>query len=160
MSEYDKEYFKDKMFFMWGKKGHPKSACKAKMTKDDSSTWSSKSSMSSALSSKKKSKIMLTISKGFKTMGKAMSQIHKEELDISSNESSMEHSHAQSGRMQGERHSFATSRFTLKHQLLLDSQSSDHVFFNLEYVIDIRGAAWQLQLKQRWKVAYWKNCKL
>ncbi len=37
-SEYDKEYFKDKMFFMWGKKGHPKSACKAKMTKDDSST--------------------------------------------------------------------------------------------------------------------------
>jgi hypothetical protein len=103
---------------------------------------------------------MLTISKGFKTMGKAKSQIHKKELDISSNESSMEHSHAQSRRMQGERYSFATSRLTLKHQLLLDSQSSVHVFFNLEYVIDVRGAAWQLQLKQRWKVAYWKNCKL
>ncbi len=42
LSEYDKEYFKDKMCFRCGKMGHLKSACKAKLTKDDSSTWSSK----------------------------------------------------------------------------------------------------------------------
>ena len=100
---------------------------------------------------------MPTISKGFKTMGKAMSQIHKEELVISSNESSVEHSHFQSGRMQGGRYSFATSRLTLKHQLLLDNQSSIHVFCNPEHVTDIRGAVGQTVEEQQGKLTLEKN---
>jgi hypothetical protein len=36
--EYNKEYFKDKMCFRCGKKGHPKSTCTAKLTSDDESS--------------------------------------------------------------------------------------------------------------------------
>ena len=76
VTEYDKEYFKDKMCFRCGKLGNPKSACKAKPIEDDDvSTKSSKSSKSGKSTSPRKDKVMSVLSKGFKTMGKAMSQI-------------------------------------------------------------------------------------
>ena len=160
-TEYDKEYFKDKMCFRCGKLGHPKSACKAKPTEDDDvSTKSLRSSKSAKSSSPSKDKkVMSAIGKGFRTMGKAMSQIHEEDdSDISDDDS--EQSHAQicdasalvfmtkmEQRTTGPKYSFATTKVKMSDHLLLDNQSSVHVFCNPEYVSDIRAAAWEMQLK-------------
>jgi hypothetical protein len=52
--EYDKEFYKDKDCFRWGKKGHPKAACTVKMVPADEEkstkpALSSKSASSKAL---------------------------------------------------------------------------------------------------------------
>ena len=158
-AEYNKEHFKDKMCFRCGKLGHPKSACKAKPFEDDDmSTKSPKSIKSGKSASPSKDKVMSALSKGFKTMGKAMSQIHEEgESDISDSES--EQSHAQicnvnaflfmnkTDSRQGSKYAFATSKMKMSDHLLLDNQSSVHVFCNPEYVSNIRKAAWVMQLR-------------
>ncbi len=160
-AEYNKEYFKDKMCFRCRKLGHPKAACKAKPVEDDNvstkSSKSTKSTKSGKSASPRKDKVMSALSKGFKTMGKAMSQIHQEgDYDFSDNES--EQSHAQicnvsaylfmneTDLRQGS-NAFASNRLKMSDTLLLDNQSSVHVFCNPEYVSNIRKAAWKMQLR-------------
>ncbi len=159
-SEYDKEYFKDKMCFRCGKKGHPKSACTEKMAKDNESSRCNKSSKSSkSTSNNKDKKIMARLSKGFKMMGKAMSQIH-EDSNISSDKGSTEHSHftmaavcgtaftsESVSAVQGKKYLFAAARLSLRNHVLLDNQSSVHVMCNPEFVMNIRVAAGEMQLK-------------
>jgi hypothetical protein len=88
------------MFPMW-KKGHPKAACTVKMVPadEDKSTKpasSTKSASSKALS-KEVGKMLSLINNAFKTMGNALSQVHKEIGTLADDESFEERFHAQIG---------------------------------------------------------------
>jgi hypothetical protein len=100
--KYDKEFYKDKDCFRCRKKGHPKAACtvvrmvpadEEKSTKPASST---KSALSKA-SLREVGKMLSSINNAFKTMGKALSQVHKEIGTLADDESFEEQSHAQIG---------------------------------------------------------------
>ena len=94
-------------------------------------------------------------------MGKAMNQTHKDTSDISNNNSTAtEQSHEQVGEVIGfslwishyklweEVVFLCYNQAKLNNQLLLvDNQSSICVFYNSDYVSDIRYVAWEMQLK-------------
>ena len=145
------------MCFRCGKLGHPKLACTAKPVEDDDvSTKSNKSSKSKKSTKSGRSatsnddKVMSAISKGFKTMGKAMSQIHQDgDYDLSDSKS--EQSHAQicdvSAYLFMNKTESRATKLKMSDTLLLDNQSSIHVFCNPDYVSDVRNAAWKMQLR-------------
>ncbi len=96
--EYDKEFYKDKDCFRCGKKGHPKAACAVKMVPADeeksTKPASSTKSASSKASSKEVGKTLSLINNAFKTMGKALSQVHEETGTLADDESFEEQPHA------------------------------------------------------------------
>lgn len=140
--DYDKEYWKDRQCYRCGKKGHPASACKIKPLSDDDDK--SCKSTKSKKSSSDVGKMLTTINKQFKTMGKAMTQLHEEIADYD-DDSIEEQSHVQLGcsnvfQQTEQRFSFATAKLLLKEHLLLDNQSSVHVFCNPNFVENVRTA--------------------
>ncbi len=150
--KYNKEFYKDKDCFQCGKKGHPKVACTVKMVPADEEestkpALSTKSASSKALS-KEVGKTLSLINNVFKTMGKALSQVHKEIGTLADDESFEEQSHAQVGMvMCGKKgYSFATGKFSMRNHLLLDNQSLVHVFCNPQFVSNVRSAGRQLKL--------------
>jgi hypothetical protein len=150
--EYDKEFYKDKDCFRCGKKGHPKAACTVKkIPADEEKSTKPASSTKSALSKallKEVGKTLSLINNAFKTMGKALSQVHEDIGTLHDDESFEEQSHAQiSMVMCGKKsYSFATGKFSMRNHLLLDNQSLVHVFCNPQYVTDVSSAERQLQL--------------
>jgi hypothetical protein len=152
--EFDKEFYKDKECFRCGKKGHPKAACTVKMTPadDENKSKSPKSikSSSSSISSKLDiSKVFGEMNKTLKTFGKALSQVSEVVDNFSDNASIGAQSHAQVGRIGlGNRgYAFASRSLSLRDYVLLDNQSSVHVFCNPELVGDVRKAARHLELE-------------
>ncbi len=150
--EYDKEFYKDKDCFQCGKKGHPMAACTVKMVpaNEEKSTKpaSSTKSASSKTLSKEFGKTLSSINNAFKTMGKALSQVHEEIGTLADDESFEEQSHAQIGMVMCGKtsYSFATGKFSMRNHLLLDNQSSVHVFCNPQFVTNVRSAERQLML--------------
>jgi hypothetical protein len=133
-----------------GKLGHPKAACTVKMVPADEETKSTKSSSTKSSSSSSKidmGKVFSSINSTFKIMGKAMSQV-SEELAAYGNEDSIgAQSHALVGVIKGwSSYTFANGSSKMKEFLLLDNQSSDHVFCKPEFVNNIRAAVKQLSL--------------
>jgi hypothetical protein len=106
---------------------------------------SSTKSASSKASSEEVGKMLSLINNAFKTMGKALSQVHEEIGTLADDEKS----HAQIGMVMcgKKRYSFATGKFSMRNHLLLDNQSSVHVFCNPHFVSNVRSAERQLQLK-------------
>jgi hypothetical protein len=145
--EYDKDFYKDKEFFRCGKKGHPKAACTVKMVAADDDKSTKLSPSKGPL--KEVGKTLSLINNAFKTMGKALSQVHEEIGNIADGESFGEQSHAQVGMLdQGmQKYSFATRKSSLRNHILLDNQSSVHVFCNQYIVSNIWPAKRNLQLK-------------
>ena len=88
------------------------------------------------------------INNAFKTMGKALSQVHKEIGTLADDESFEEQSHAQIGMVMCSKtsYSFATGKFSMRNHLLLDNQSLVHVFCNSQFVSNVRSAERQLKL--------------
>jgi hypothetical protein len=134
------------------KKRHPKAACTVKMVPADEEkstkpALSSKSAFSKALS-KEVGKMLSLINNAFKTMGKALSQVHKEIGTLHDDQSFEEQSHAQiSMVMCGTKsYSFATGKFSMRNHLLLDNQSLVHVLCNPQFISNVRSAERQLQL--------------
>jgi hypothetical protein len=89
--EFDKEFYKDKDCFRCGNKGHPKAACTVKMVPADEEkstkpALSTKSALSTTLS-KEVDKMLSVINIAFKTMGKALSQVHEEIGTLADDES-------------------------------------------------------------------------
>jgi hypothetical protein len=148
--KYDKEKYKDLACFRCGKLGHPKAACTVKMVPADEETKSTKSSSTKGSSSSSTSdmgKMFLSINKTFKTMGKAMSQVSEEISAFGDEDSIGAQSHALVGVINGRiSYAFANGSSKMKEFLLLDNQSSDHVFFNPEFVNNIRAAGKELSL--------------
>ena len=147
--EFNKEFYKDKECFRCGKKGHPKKACTAKLTATDDDK-SVKSSTSKSGSSSGMAKIVGTMNKTIKQLGKAMSQV-SEEYTLSDDDSIGAQSHAQVGRLKSDGgtsgHAFASQSSSLKRHVLLDNQSSEHVFCDPNLVGNIRKAGRQLNLE-------------
>ncbi len=150
--KYDKEFYKDKDYFRCGKKGHPKVACTVKMVPADEEKSTKPASSTKLVSSKTLSKevgkTLSLINNAFKTIGKALSQVHEEIGTLADDESFEEQSHAQiSMVMCGKTsYSFATGKFSMKNHLLLDNQSLVHVFCNPQFVSNVRSAERQLKL--------------
>ena len=88
------------------------------------------------------------INNAFKTMGKALSQVHEEIGTLAKDESFEKQSHAQIGMvMCGKKsYSLATGKFSMRNHLLLDNQSSVHMFCNPQFVSNVRSAERQLKL--------------
>ncbi len=88
------------------------------------------------------------INNAFKTMGKALSQVHEEIGTLADDESFEEQSHAQIGMVMCGKtsYSFATGKFSMRNHLLLDSQSLVHVFCNPQFVSNVRSVERQLKL--------------
>ena len=88
------------------------------------------------------------INNAFKTMGKALSQVHEEIGTLADDESFEEQSHAQIGMVMCGKtsYSFVTGKFSMRNQLLLGNQSSVHVFFNPQFVSNVSSAERQLKL--------------
>jgi hypothetical protein len=88
------------------------------------------------------------INNSFKTMGKALSQVHTEIGTLADDESFEEHSHAQIGMIMCGKtnYSFASGKFSMRNHLLLDNQSSVHVFCNPQFVFNVRSAERKLKL--------------
>ena len=155
--EFDKEFYKDKECFRCGKKGHPKAACTVKLTPaddDEKSTKSDKSSKSKGSSSKGSSKSDIgkmfgDMNKTIKTFGKAMSQVSEEYEFLGDDASIGAQSHAQVGRigLGNREYAFASQSQSLRGQVLLDNQSSVHVFCNRDMVGNIRKAKRTLELE-------------
>jgi hypothetical protein len=152
--EFDKEFYKDKECFRCGKKGHPKAACTVKITPADDENKSkspkSNKSASSLISSKSDiSKLFGEMNKTLKTFGKALSQV-SEVVDNLSDEASIgAQSHAQVGCIGLENcgYAFASQYLSLRDYVLLDNQSSVHVFCNPKLVGNVRKAARHLELE-------------
>jgi hypothetical protein len=108
---------------------------------------STKSASSKTLS-KEVGKMLSLINNAFKTMGKALSQVHEEIGILADDESFEEQSHAQIGMVMCgiTSNSFAPGKFTMRNHLLLDNQSSVHVFCNPQFVSNMRSAERQLKL--------------
>ena len=143
--EFDKDFYKDKECFRCGKKGHPKAACTVKLNKTADDEKSSKSSTSSkgSGSSADMKKVFGAMDKSLKTFGKAMSQISEDyEILINDDDSIGAQSHAQVGSF-----SFAVRTDSLRDFILLDNQSSSHVFCNRDLVSDIRRGQRRLSLE-------------
>ena len=151
--EFDKEFYKDKECFRCGKKGHPKAACTVKMTPADdeskSKAKSNKSSSSSVLSKLDSSKMFGDMNKTLKTFGKALSQVSEVVDNLSDDASIGAQSHAQVGRvgLGNCGYAFALQSLSLRDYVLLDNQSSVHVFCNPEFVGNVRKAGRQLELE-------------
>jgi hypothetical protein len=136
---------------MW-KKGHPKAACTVKMVPADEEkstkpALSSKSASIKALS-KEVGKMLSLINNAFKTMGKALSQVHEEIGTLADDESFEEQSHAQIGMVMCDKtsYSFATGKFSMRNHHLLDNQSLVHVFCNPQFVSNVRFTERKLKL--------------
>jgi hypothetical protein len=88
------------------------------------------------------------INNAFKTMGKALSQVHEEIGTLADDEDFKEQSHAQIGMVLCGRqsYSFATGKFSMRNHLLLDNQSSLHVFCNPQSVSNVRSSGRKLKL--------------
>jgi hypothetical protein len=146
--EFDKDFYKDRVCFRCGKMGHPKAACTVKIVAadNDKSTKSSASKVSSLTGSKVDvGKMFTSINKTFKTMGKAMSQVSEEIGTFADNGSLGAQSHALVD--WDSIYMFAIGTSMMRECLLLDNQSSVHVFCNREYVDNIRAAERELSLK-------------
>jgi hypothetical protein len=149
--EYHKEFYKDKDCFQCGKKGHPKAACTVKMVPaDEAKSTKPASSTKSELSKALLKEVGITLSSinnAFKTIGKALSQVHNEIGTLADDESFKEQSHNQIGMVMcgSKSYSFATSKFSMRNHLLLNNQSSVHVFCNPQFVSNVRSAERQLQ---------------
>jgi hypothetical protein len=125
--EYNKEFYKDKNCFRCGKKGHPKAACTVKMVlvdeeKSTKPALSTKSESSKTLL-KEVGKTLSSINNAFKTMGKALSQVHEEIGTLADDESFEKQSHAQIIMVMCVKtsYSFATGKFSMRNHLLLDN---------------------------------------
>ncbi len=147
--EYDKEFYRDRECFHCGKKGHPKAACTVKMiaADNDESTKSTASKISTSTkgSTADVGKMFTLISKTFKTMGKAMSQVSEEIGAFADDDSIGAQSHALVD--QNSSYAFAIGTAMMREFLLLDNQSLVHVFCNPEYVDNIRAAERELSLQ-------------
>jgi len=153
--EFDKEFYKDNECFHCGKKGHPKAACTVKMVvaDDNKSTKTSSSKISSMTgASGDVGKMLTSINKTFKTMGKAMSQVSEEIGAFGEEDTIGAQSHAlvcmnsYHANSQG-CYVFANGTAIMRECLLLDNQSSVHVFCNREYVDNIRATERKLSLQ-------------
>ena len=114
---------------------------------DEKLIQSTKSGSSKGLE-KEVGKLLLSINNAFKTMGKALSQVHEEFGALEDNESLEEHSHAQLSKVvSGTNYSFATSKLSMRNYIMLDNQSLVHVFCNPQFVTNVREAVRQLILK-------------
>jgi hypothetical protein len=115
-----------------------------KSTKPASSTKSA----SSKTSLKEVGKTLSLINNAFKTMGKALIQVHEEIGTLADDESFEEQSRAQIGMVMCSKtsYSFATGKFSMRNHLLLDNQSLVHVFCNPQFVSNVRSAERQLKL--------------
>ena len=116
------------------------------------STKSTKSSTSKGSSSKGSSKSDIgkmfgEMNNTIKTFGKAMSQVSKEFEHLDDNESIGAQSHAQVAVLGNRGYAFASQSKSLRGQVLLDNQSSVHVFCNQDMVGNIRKAERQLELE-------------
>jgi hypothetical protein len=105
-------------------------------------------SASSKASSKEVGKRLFLINNAFKTMVKALSQVHKEIGTLADDESFEEQSHAQIGMVMCGKisYSFATGKFSMRNHLLLDNQSLVHMFCNPQFVSNVRSAERTLKL--------------
>jgi hypothetical protein len=148
--EFDKDFYKDKKCHCCGRLGHPKAACTVKMVPaddDKKSVRSTKSGSSKGLA-KDVGKTLSSINNAIKTMGKALSQVHKEFGALEDDESLEEQSHAQLGTVvSGTNYLFATSKLSMRDCILLDNQSLVHVFCNPQFVTNVREEARQLLIK-------------
>ena len=146
---FDKDFYKDKECFRCGKKGHPKSACTVKLTAADDDKSVRSSSSKGSGSSSDMAKMVGAMNKTIKHLGKAMSQV-SEEFNHDDDDSIGAQSHAQVGRIEsnGSRgHAFAFRSTSLKGHVLLDNQSSEHVFCDPDLVVNIRKGDRQLRLE-------------
>jgi hypothetical protein len=135
--EFDKEFYKDKECYRCGKKGHPKAGCTVKLVAadNDKSTKSSASKVSVLTGSTADvGKMFTLINKTFKTMGKAMSQVSK--VGAFADDGSIgaqSHAHyASFSKLENhaKNYAFAIGADIMRECLLLDNQSSVHVFCN------------------------------
>ena len=118
-------YWKDEECYKCGKKGHPATACTAKVVASDDDKKSTKSSKSF------KSASFAAIQKSMKSMGKSMTQLS--ESANFDNKQFDEQSHAQLGTVDANmpgvksEYLFAAKReLLLMYHLLLDKQSLVH----------------------------------
>ena len=116
---------------------------------DDDKSSKLSSSKGSGVSSDM-GKMLSSMNKSLKTFGKAMSQVAEKYETIGDDSSTGAQSHAQVSNIKYEDCGYAFVMGTLiwRNQILLDSQSSVHVFCNPNFVSDIRSAGMQLQLKR------------
>ncbi len=130
--EYDREKYKDLACFRCGKLGHPKAACTVKMVPADEETKSTKSLSTKGSSSSSKSdmgKMFLSINNTFKTMGKSMSQVSEEIAAYGDEYTIGAQSHALVRVINGwSSYAIANGSAKMREFLLLENQSSDHVF--------------------------------
>ena len=108
-----------------------------------------KSSISKSGSSLGMAMLAGAMNKTVKNLGKALSQV-SEELSLSDDDSIGAQPHAQVGRIEldGSRgHAFAFRSTSLKRHVLLDNQSSEHVFCDPSLVVNIRKGGRQLSLE-------------
>ncbi len=146
----DKKFYKDKECFCCRKKGHPKAACTVKLTPADDNDKSTKSTTSSTSKGSSKSnigKLFGEMNKTIKTFGKAMIQVSEEFEHLDDNESIGAQSHAQVAVLVNCGYAFASQSKPLRGQVLLENQSSVHVFCNQDMVGSIQKAERQLELE-------------
>jgi hypothetical protein len=145
--EFDKEFYKDKECFRCVKKGHPQAACKVKLASVDDEKSTKSSSSKGSGSSSHMGKMLRAMNKSIKTFGKAMSQVSEEFQHLGDDDSIGGQSHAQIGWAGSREYAFASRSTSLRGHVLLDNQSSVHVFCDPEMVTDIRKAERQLFLE-------------
>ena len=126
--------------------GHPKAACTVKLPADNDKS-NEKGSEKPARSSESRSKgstlsldmrdMFGAMNKSIKTFGKAMSQVSEEFEHLADNTSIGAQSHAQVGRigLEDRGYAFAARLSSLRGHILLDNQSSVHVFCDPNLVL-------------------------
>ena len=148
--EYDKDFYKERVCFRCGKKGHPKAACTVKLAAADEEKSAKSSSSKGSGSSSDIGKMLGAMNKSIKTFGKALSQVSEEYDNLGDDDSIGAQSHAQVGHigLGGSReYAFASRSTSLRGHVLLDNQSSVHVFCDPELVNNIRKGERQLSLE-------------